>query len=674
MVALNNQNPLDSFRSYSYHFFITVSTSSYDLQQLVGGLDVPSRLDSILSAYPGDRIELGQNTDTYLLLDTRRFSMFNVSHLEMTHVFTASTPERINNPSTPAGTFNMTIKDATGFSLFNLLWQITQKKLLASLESTFYVMGITFNGHKDDGTTEEIATTFIPFTLLDIKFNFGAAESTYNLQCAEIDGGGLGKQSSYMQNLFPVSSVSTKNRSNTLGGLINDLEERLNRASSDFYVKSKTLNEVKGKLVQYMVTIPDEWADFVPSRAYKDLNAEQIYTKIPNTKISSSDKTRVHTVNLDNKTENISDAIKKIIEACPDFLKLTSDTAKKEGNGRLFRIVTNITASDSVFTIHFDVYPVSIPKKQEDGTYTTKKEQLKNLMEFDYIFTGKNKDILDLEINFDNVALAALDSSLNIGQPRFNAASASGQKQSTVNNEGSASIKVNNLRNSKFKENDPLIMPPHDKIVGNNASQIKNAHVDTQTAIKDMEEKREYEQTLAYFHFISNLNVQMKIRGNPLLIKKLADANVKGLAPTPSLDKKDLDRLTAATDNAVSSIKSAQNNTFTELARVLTSSKDIYKKSYYNIRKESISSNYPDPATNNLYATVNIMAPNIDTIGTFFKDKNANEKDKLEPYYTNGFFYDGLYLILNVTTSLSNGQFEHTFQMAAIDTARIYKS
>ena len=231
---------------------------------------------------------------------------------------------------------------------------------------------------------------------MDISFNFGTAESTYNLECMEIDGGGLSKQLAHLQNLYPVNSVGTKNKSNTLAGLMQDLEERLNRASSDFYVKTKTLNGAKGKLVQYMITIPDEWANFVPTRAFKDLNPEQLYSKKPNKNVAKSERTRVHSVNLDNRTENICDAIKKILEACPDFLKLTSEAAKKDGKGYIFRTVTNLTSSESVFTVHFDVYPVLIPKKLDGGIFPTSKESIKNLMEFDYIFTGKNKDILDL--------------------------------------------------------------------------------------------------------------------------------------------------------------------------------------------------------------------------------------------------------------------------------------
>src|SRR5579859_6380660 len=89
----NYPNPLDNFRTYSYHFVMTLaSTTQAFIDQIGGGLNSISQsnsnkpsplLNAVLAANaPGQKFHIG-NSDVYLILDTRRFSQYSIVDWQM---------------------------------------------------------------------------------------------------------------------------------------------------------------------------------------------------------------------------------------------------------------------------------------------------------------------------------------------------------------------------------------------------------------------------------------------------------------------------------------------------------------------------------------------------------------------------------------------------------------
>lgn len=94
----NYQNPLDNFRSYSYNFVMVAGPSSDSISQMVGNGKGKSPLFSLVNGVGlGDKIQLNE-TEAYLILDTRRFSSYSISSLDMVHSFGTGNP---NNPTVP---------------------------------------------------------------------------------------------------------------------------------------------------------------------------------------------------------------------------------------------------------------------------------------------------------------------------------------------------------------------------------------------------------------------------------------------------------------------------------------------------------------------------------------------------------------------------------------------
>jgi hypothetical protein len=66
-----------------------------------------------------------------------------------------------------------------------------------------------------------------------------------------------------------------------------------------------------------------------------------------------------------------------------------------------------------------------------------------------------------------------------------------------------------------------------------------------------------------------------------------------------------------------------------------------------------------------VYVKLNIRAPNVDF--------NGNYKDG-EPMFTEKFFYNGTYMILYITTTLSGGEFKHVMKLNPMDYAGDFSS
>src|SRR5271167_2145916 len=248
----NYPNPLDNFRTYSYHFILTLSnTTQAFIDQIGGGTNSTSQsnsnqpsplLSAVLSATaPGQKIHVGgQNgvggSDVWLILDTRRFSQYSVTEWTMHHTY--GTGDRVN-PTTPVATHTMQLIDTTGISFFNLLMDLFRNKVKSTRFSAFFLLAIMFVGHKDDGTTETISTSYIPMTILTMGLSFNASGSTFDMSFLETEGGQArgGAGTDQLNYVGDAKAFTTENFANTVGGMLDAFEKQLNVKSLDFFQK-----------------------------------------------------------------------------------------------------------------------------------------------------------------------------------------------------------------------------------------------------------------------------------------------------------------------------------------------------------------------------------------------------------------------------------------------------
>ena len=690
----NYPNPLDNFRSYSYHFVLTASSTTEAFRKMIAGSG-KRFLSKVLEAQLMDEINI-DGERAFLVVDTRRFSQYMITSVEMEHVY--GTGGRVN-PTVPASTMKVKLVDTTGLTFFNSMMDLMRNKLQTTRASAFFLLSIIFVGHKDDGTTEQISTCHIPLTLLLMGFAFNSSGSEYEIEFMELEGapqrGASMQQIDYLGDVKSISTP-TKQENNTVGALIDDFENQLNIQSLATYQKYK--NDAMstgqkgqlGKLVQYMITVPPDWRDFKLTSATRSVNEEQKHlATTPSGKDPEDSKKQVTLAQIEasprysqitfSSTTTITDALKIILECAHDFLLLADQKKRISGEAKAMRTVTTITSDDTTYTIHFDIYPYHSPKMNERGEVLSaggsrnilgSADNVKNLISYDYVFTGRNSHILDLRINYGPESAFALDTNIELGSSRFNynAAQLSSGKTEDVKKASIGSSAKSTDFNPQIRPGDPIFQPMKSVDQLKNTSTLKTGELGKDQAKEAFKAKQEYTQTYAALHFLSSIVMDMTVRGNPNIIKKFADRDERGGIPPHGtiIDTVTLNSLKAHDQDT------AKSDFFSSVKPGVASSKQQYIEKYVAPRIAAYESsavgtdkllNNIDVSTLPVFVKVNILAPDVDWTGAYTDANNL---------FTNKFFFQGPYQLLFVKTTFSNGEFQHTMTLMPYDISGSY--
>lgn len=644
-IGNNYPNPLDRFRTYSYHFILTASATTEAFRKMIGN-EGRALLSAVHNAQLGDEISVN-GSSAYLVVDTRRFSQYSITDVEMEHIY--GTGDRVN-PTVPTNTMKVKLIDTTGLSFFPFMMDLFRNKLKTTRASAFFLLSVLFVGHRDDGTTETISTCHIPLVLLFMGFQFTHKGSEYEIEFMEIEGapqrGAAMQQINY---LGAISSVSTKkDGANTIGELITDLEEKLNKKSKEIYEKfTKESGGKLGKLVQYLITVPESgkynWKQLKVTGAPRSRNLEQK----PLAKVDKSEKgeakkpietaeiksdTRYSQITFSNTT-SITDAIKIILESSQDFLALSSTDKVKNGTAVSFKTVTSITSDDSSYIIHFDVYPYRIPKADSSKSKNVgSASQVKNLITYDYIYTGANSHIIDLKIQYNPESAVAFDTNLSIGSSRLYANSSVGHVKKDVA-EASKGVAKSTIFSPLIRPGDPIFIPMRSvDEINNNNSQRATEELSKEKAIESFKAKQEYTQTMAALHFLSSIVLDLTVRGNPNIIRKYADRSERGgVPPHYGVDNKQK-----------------------YIGEYVQPRIDAYEKA----NSPDALINGVDVSTLPVFVKLNLLAPDVDWTGQY---KNSAK------LFTDSMFFDGPYQVLFVKTTFSGGDFNHLMTLIPYD-------
>lgn len=699
MADINNYpNPLDNFRSYSYHFILTLANTTEAHRKL---LEKDGFMSAVNGVKLGERLKLGDE-QAYLLVDTRRFSQFSITGLETTQVYGTGS---VANPSIPASMMKMRLIDTTGLTFFNFLHDTMKNKIQSTRSSAFFMLAIVFTGHDDSNPsiTKTISTCFIPLLLSNMAFEFSSSGSTYDLEFIEIDGN-PGAAVPQMIDLGDIQAVTTElTKTNTVGGMVQALENRLNMNSTRFFQKysneanarqgQKTADDLAGKLVQYMLTVPKDWANFQINTAGKSKNVEQVFvtkTKEQDDKTKAALAANVQSAQASGDTAKVNaaikardsftsfnysmsvqDAITHILESSKDYLALGSMANREEGKAQVHKTILTLSSDVATYLMHFDVYPYSAQKvdanTQKDIVQTSTNTnnrlpdgQVKNLLKYDYIFSGRNSHVLDFKIEFNpHAAAPMLDMDLNMGQNRLADNGAAGQKERKVDAAASNGKAKTSEYNPLMRPGEPVFIPAKTRDQQNGFTSMNTEESADGTQM--IKAKQEHTNTLAVLHFLGSMNATMTIRGNPNLLKKYCDTNTRGGMPPHTLNMKAADLKALSSSQLVETADDFFRNT---ISAKLSSGKEIYRTKFLDARTESkVVGTDPilhgnDIAVSPMFAKINIFAPNVDFLGNPMRG---------ESLYTNKFFYDGVYMVMFITHSFENGSFKQTLTLIPHD-------
>lgn len=669
-------NPLDGYRSYSYHFILSVANTTSAFEKMLGS-DNASQLATVENVPLGGLLNIGSE-QAYLLVDTRRYSHYSILDVTTEHIYGTGSSV---NPTVPTSTLTMRLIDTTGLSFFNTLMNTLQNNLQTTRSSAFFMLSTIYVGHKDDGTTQTLMISNTALTLITMDFEFNSSGSTYNIEFMETEGSPQrGASMEYMNSLGDITTISTKGQANNLGGMIQALEDALNQRSLEVYQKysiqmakkgssqqprKDSKSPKSGRLVQYMITIPDKWKAFPINAATRSVNVEQDFIHMKPQKSTDEVKKPIKQDQVAaaaqssakhfSYTMGITDAIKAILETSKDVLDLSQP---KDGMATMYRTITNVTSDAATFVIHFDVMEHKIPAKDKDsksvaagGTNAYKNAPV---IEYDYIFTGRNSDIRELKIAYMPGVEAALDSQTNMGQTRYATNAAAGQVAKNVE-----AVKKGTEESVEFNPN----IRPNDPIFFANKSVLaKTGAHDQQEAVKhedalDFNKKKQlYTQALAFYHYISSMELTMTIRGNPALLAKYSDRNSRGGVP-PHTQIVSVEQV----DSYSTQVQSTAEQNFQQDVKGRVASAKANYVGKYLTEKIRIG----DVATTPLFVKINIRAPKVNADGNIADPAEGD-------MFTDEFFFKGTYQVLTIKSSFSNGEFSQELVLIPMDITGAY--
>ncbi|MEM2159677.1 MAG: hypothetical protein QXN55_01830 [Candidatus Nitrosotenuis sp.] len=671
-------NPLDKYRTYAFHHILLVSNSSESIRKFLGqdSKEKGGKKKSFLEKLVGGKI--GQNIapsdeggEVYLLIDTRKTSDFSIKSVSYKTIFGAG--------SSPSDThvfdslLKMEVTDVSGIGFLNYIQYLVDEKLQTDISGMIFLLHTTFIGHTDEGQTEFIEVTDIPMIFSKGSMTVTERGSEHEIDFLPITIGSL--ESVEMFAKFNTDKTIFS-KDSTLGAAIQSLENNLNKISLDYFnyfnadLKSATSDDIKkskdlqnGRLVQYMITIPKSWESFKIDTTHEnspESNFKSLYEGVAQTTGESGEPAKIEQFNGQyfNSAVNMSifDAIYSLLRATPDVNAMASLENKTSGNAKIFKTVSSVTSDDDTILVHCDIVEFNLPDVQKFQEKRKKLQHIEDNMPkanetpsnyyvYDYIFSGKNSDIIHMDIKLNDYMFALQDHS-KVGEIASWEVLKNGQKDQA--NEQKI---ANKTALAYARKRQPMIPVPRSK-----EEQINFATAATKGipgVEKRMRDLQEFHAALCMIHALSMVNAKVRIRGNPeilgMTVLPTAPAHTKlreNLADYAKLQ--DFNDPTVQT--SVQATKTQHRKWVDEMAKKIISNIDSANDKGKN---KGDNSTIGEP----LFVKINIFQPS-DYLYSL-SDKTA---------FSEKFFYDGWYWVTSIDNYFgADGQFTQELNLRSYD-------
>lgn len=546
-------NPLDKYRSHSIHYILTVASNSEAFRPYLA----PSQPDGtgFLSNVTGKKLGDDIGGGVYLLVDSRKTSEFSIANVTFTTLVNAS-GEYAGQTLTNEGLIHVQVVDPSGVGFFNYFRYLTFDKLKTSGSGGLvFCLHITFVGHTDTGATEHVSTVGIPmimggeFTLSEYTTRGAVYDMGFCAQTMSIG------QMPQMSEIPKVLSVKFEN--SLLGTAVQAIENQLNVTAREWYLKAnpvskppdatgqpvekKDKTERNGRIIRYMITIPPNWFYFTVCATndrtpetifYGDgtkAAAEEEYKRIQEHMIINKANNGVYTSQVSNDVKQI---LMNLLMLCPEVTQMYSEISNIDELTKP-KVNQSISSSEDEIVIHFDIvtYKEPNPKAEQnkvfDGTRTGPEKNDKKpdgAIEFEYLFSGHNQDILDFNIKIDNLMVGLETSS---AAPYELGKDITSQSQKKKNNLSPETQKKTFF--SSMGQNQPMYLPPRTTTQRSNQTDV--APSNNPLAKEVFPNAQAFHQTLADMHF-AMATASVKIRGNPNLFSNFV---VEAIPPVPKI-------------------------------------------------------------------------------------------------------------------------------------------
>lgn len=386
-------NPLSKYRSYSYHHVLAICDCTQTAEELSESIVLG---DAFLARPPSERMVVRNTTSggKYLvLINGFTDSEYVIQNMNWGTIIapTSASADGHNTVSTIETDGEMTILEPYGVNFLEAIPQACDA-LERDPINVMWLVKTFFVGHMDDGSTEVISN-IRPLVLLpvDVQAEFSETGAKYIIGFVGIANGAV--NAPYAQEIASQVRITNSAAGATLQTIF---ETDLPAIIENLYIQ-----ETNKLREQYQKTgVEFDEAKYIPVKyrfvldpAYRGM----IYGDAE--KIQSQSKNGIVTL-----TVSSNPTFDKIIEAIMFSSKQVCQECNNEEEKYVFKTVSSMysTPTEVTVTYYIQRFKVVTPKL-DDAIREGKKFEPPpgTSLEFDYIFTGKNIDILEFDIKME---------------------------------------------------------------------------------------------------------------------------------------------------------------------------------------------------------------------------------------------------------------------------------
>jgi len=608
------KNPLDVFRSYAYHHILIACDGTETAEKLATVSEITAFDHEGAEAKFCPRKVTGGSGQYIVLINGMSDAQFTITDAKWTSVLIPNNKQGEGDASTTIRTMavdgEINIQEPLGVNFLNLLNDVT-KSLGTDPNGVVFMLKTIFVGHHHAGRTEYI-TNIRPLLFLayDITSLFDVTGAEYTLSFVGISNGAAQlPHNSAITNGFHFTVPSGKK-------MLSEVMAKLGTELTAHYARQKAELIKQAQKIKLDYNIEDEFIDV----EYVIILHPEYYDKKAGT---AAIKTSTDTGDDDTIITGDSLSVESVISAIMKSSKSVMDEDQKSaaaGERYQFRITSTLETSPDKYKIIYQVQrwkatvvPVENlftfePPKNKDGT--------PGGIEFDYIFSGQNVDVLSFDLKMQ-MGMAffqtlAVESSIPSGASQvikhYNPSSkvaGTGNKNGTGDQSEFGGGCENSAVNSKKRRKKPLFLG-----MSVDDSSVRNKRFPSTVA--------NYDAILQRHAAFENIEARMIIRGNPQLLEDTTHY-ASNLDPTgPS---------------------------FTPIVRT---GQDDARNIVPNLQSQ--------PG----FVKVNVMMPNSSQVGPAGQMYSQD--------FSRNFWYPGWYFLYSVNHTFSDGEFTQELEMYSLPT------
>lgn len=330
-----------------------------------------------------------------------------------------------------------------------------------------------------------------------------------------------------------------------------------------------------GRRIQYQITLPEKWAelDFVGSWKHNvNSNAERNYraelqkldaAKTPapeQTRTGESTSTTAKSVSMSTPVGiTVTEVLDIMFRQVPGIADFANAEVVSNPNGvaKFYKHVVSLTSSDELVIVHIDVVAFEVPNAQPPSTQARASERggagasdaweqielrkagvvreqnspyqiiteggvtkriPKSYFELDFIFTGKNTQVLNFDMKMQNlVFLLAANVKVSEGEMFF---------QRVAGQEGKPNDRTLSPELMSLRPYDPLLIPLKTELEKTNGKDTSALSRNPEAQKNANASLQEYSRNLSAFYALSPIQTAVTIKGNPDIMLKFSSPSM----------------------------------------------------------------------------------------------------------------------------------------------------